>query len=59
MNWAELARMFVASALGGWCGGYLFHRWHPRPPSSLEHRAVVALERIARAHRLPGEDYKP
>jgi len=59
LNWGELARIFVAAALGGYCGGYLFHRFNRRAHDALEQRAVVALERIARAHRLPGEDYQP
>jgi hypothetical protein len=55
LNWVELAQVFVMSALGGACGGYLFHRFNRRAHDALEQRAVVALERIARAHRLPGE----
>lgn len=44
--------MFVAAALGGYCGGMVFHLVHRR---AFEQRAIVALERIAKAHRLPGE----
>lgn len=53
MNWLELGLLFVAGFAGGYLGVMI--QVLSRRRSELERRAVVALERIARAHRLPGE----